>query len=236
MGVGAIIENGQIVTTATQNSLSQEKTSAGESVNKDDFLQLLVAQMQYQDPLEPTENTQWVTQYAQFTQVEELQNMSQSMVLSRASSLVGQTVVMNVTDGSGGTTEVQGNVDFVTYEAGKAYLSIDGELYKMEDLANVVDPAYIKSMENVTAFAEALGKLPAVSALTLQDMKSVAGVVEKYDSLTDKEKALLGDQKTEYEKKLTEYMQRMSGLAADAKAQEEADAEAVAESGAVEEA
>ena len=70
MSAIAHIENGEIVSSATQDSLSKAKAG---TANKDDFLQLLVAQMKYQDPMEPTENTEWVSQYAQFSQVEELQ-------------------------------------------------------------------------------------------------------------------------------------------------------------------
>ena len=50
MSAIAHIENGEIVTSATQDSLSKAKAG---TANKDDFLQLLVAQMKYQDPMEP---------------------------------------------------------------------------------------------------------------------------------------------------------------------------------------
>ena len=159
MSAIAHIENGEIVTSATQDSLSKSKPG---TANKDDFLQLLVAQMKYQDPMEPTENTQWVSQYAQFSQVEELQNMAQNMSLSRASGLVGQTVIMSVENEKGEATEVEGNVDFVSYEGGNAFLSINGELYAMSDLKHVVDSKYLAAMENTKGFVEALGKLPDV--------------------------------------------------------------------------
>ncbi|MBQ8946175.1 MAG: hypothetical protein IJ058_05095 [Lachnospiraceae bacterium] len=233
--VGAVIENGQIVTSATQNSLSSQAAGSADSVNKDDFLQLLVAQMKYQDPLEPTENTEWVSQYAQFTQVEELQNMASSMSLSRASSLVGQTVIMNVEDAKGNTTEIQGNVDFVSYEGGKAYLSIGGELYKMDDLKTVVDTAYIAAMDKAKAFVDALDKLPEIPALSLQDYESVAAVAEQYDNLTDREKEFFGDDSEEIEKTLKSYVDRIGALIADAKAQAEAEAEAAGETTGTEE-
>ncbi|MCR5509715.1 MAG: hypothetical protein K6F54_01975 [Lachnospiraceae bacterium] len=207
MSAIAHIENGEIVSSATQDSLSKAKAG---TANKDDFLQLLVAQMKYQDPMEPTENTQWVSQYAQFSQVEELQNMATSMSLQRASGLVGQTVIMNVEDSKGEATEVEGNVDFVSYEGGNAYLSINGELYAMTDLKHVVDSKYIAAMDNAKGFIEALGKLPDINTLALQDKAQVEDVAAKYYNLSDWEKSLLGSD--EFKNKLENYVSRMIAL------------------------
>ena len=58
------IENGKLVDSSASNtSLSTENKSdaAGGALDKDAFLQLLVAQMQYQDPLEPTDNTEYTS-------------------------------------------------------------------------------------------------------------------------------------------------------------------------------
>lgn len=207
MSVSAVVSNGEIVTTAAQESVS----SSTSSVNKDDFLQLLVAQMQYQDPLEPTENTEWVSQYAQFSQVEELQNMSASMELSRASSLVGQTVIMNVDDSQGNTTQVQGKVDYVSYESGKAYLSINGELYSMDDLSLVVDDDYLNAMKNATAFVDALSSLPALSELTLADKDAVDNASKLYNNLSETELSMLD---SGYKEQLDKYTERMANLVA----------------------
>jgi flagellar basal-body rod modification protein FlgD len=160
--------------------------------------------------MEPTENTEWVSQYAQFSQVEELQNMAQSMSLSRASGLVGQTVIMSVENDKGEATEVEGNVDFVSYEGGNAFLSINGELYAMSDLKHVVDSKYLAAMENTKGFVEALGKLPDVNVLTLGDKSQVEEVASKYYNLSDWEKSLLGSD--EFKARLDTYISRMMAL------------------------
>ena len=54
----------------------QEERKVGSQLGKDDFLLLLVTQMKYQDPLEPTSNTEYVAQLAQFTELEYMQNMT----------------------------------------------------------------------------------------------------------------------------------------------------------------
>ncbi len=88
-------------TSGTQNLVSNEM------LGKEDFLKLLVAQLRYQDPLEPMEDQEFVAQLAQFSSLEQLQNMNDSlsqnvewdMVMSQtinntmATSLIGKEVV-----------------------------------------------------------------------------------------------------------------------------------------------
>ena len=122
MALVATVENGKVVESASQSSLKNTSKTSNNGMDKDAFLQLLVAQMKYQDPLEPTSNTEYIAQYAQFSQVEQLQNMASSTDLARASSLVGKEVYIKTTTSSGETKYVQGKVDYVVYENNKAYL------------------------------------------------------------------------------------------------------------------
>lgn len=46
--------------------------------------------MQYQDPLEPSSNTEWVSQMSSFSQIESLQTVSDSISEQGASNLVGK--------------------------------------------------------------------------------------------------------------------------------------------------
>ncbi|HTT62652.1 MAG TPA: flagellar hook capping FlgD N-terminal domain-containing protein [Bryobacteraceae bacterium] len=54
------------------NAAATTPASAPDNVNEDQFLQLLVAQIQYQDPTNPTDSTTFVTQLAQFSSLEQL--------------------------------------------------------------------------------------------------------------------------------------------------------------------
>ena len=59
--------------SATQANTSQaSSTSSPDNVSENEFLQLLVAQIQYQDPTNPTDSTAFVTQLAQFSSLEQL--------------------------------------------------------------------------------------------------------------------------------------------------------------------
>jgi len=61
-------------------------TTPGGEMGKDQFLNLLVAQLRYQDPLKPAEDTQFITQLAQFSQLEFTQN-STSAISTLASNM-----------------------------------------------------------------------------------------------------------------------------------------------------
>ena len=55
------------------------KTGANNELGKDAFLQILVAQLANQDPLSPTSDTEFIAQMAQFSSLEQMQNMNASM-------------------------------------------------------------------------------------------------------------------------------------------------------------
>ena len=218
MGVVGTVEDGKLVQSNSAASIankSSEVKTGNSSLDKDAFLQLLVAQMKYQDPLEPTSNTEYISQYATFSELEQMQNMSASLELSRASSLVGQTVLMKITDSTGRTTSVQGNVDYVVYENNKAYLSINGELYSMDDLDTVADPTYLEAYKLAADFLNIYNKLPAIAALSLEDREKVEKLDEMYQSMTDYQKNFITD---DYVDGLQEYVSKMNDLIAIGKA------------------
>ena len=89
---------------ATTSTTDSSTGTAGSALGKDAFLQLLVTQLKNQDPLSPTDNTQFVSQMAQFSSLESMQNLNttvdglatsyQSAQALQASSLVGRSVIV----------------------------------------------------------------------------------------------------------------------------------------------
>jgi flagellar basal-body rod modification protein FlgD len=85
----------------SQNSTSSTQTSASQALaNKTMFLQLLVAQLKNQDPLNPADGTQFVTQLAQFSSLEQLVSISGNV----------ETLVTNTTP-TQTTTDTTTNTD-----------------------------------------------------------------------------------------------------------------------------
>ena len=210
MAVGAVIENGKIVESAAEKSVKSTASNKN-GMDKDAFLQLLVAQMKYQDPLEPTSNTEYISQYATFSQVEQMQNMASTMELSRASALVGDYVNVDIQDANGDTKTIEGKVDYVTYENGKAYVSIDGESYLADNVKAVVDQEYQSAFELAVAFAKAINKLPALVNLTASDKEAVETLQKGYNSMSSYQQSFIPD---EYVTKLQKYVERMAQLTA----------------------
>ena len=68
-------------------------------LGQNDFLKLMVAQLQAQNPLEPGNSNEYINEIAQFTQVEQVTNLANANELSSAVQLIGHTVSYN---GAGG--------------------------------------------------------------------------------------------------------------------------------------
>lgn len=217
MALVAPVKDGKIVETASQTSVSNAAKSKSNGMDKEAFLQLLVAQMKYQDPLEPTSNTEYIAQYAQFSQVEQMQNMSSSMDLQRASSLVGKEVYIKTTTSSGDTKLVQGKVDYVSYENNKAYLYINEQKYSIDDLDSVVDADYLNAYNKAYNFTVKLNKLPNVNGIDSSDGETIDELEKEYNEMTDYEKSFLAKDTVT---SLNKYIERLKEIR---KAEEDAD-------------
>lgn len=148
----ADVVDGKVQTGFTPTNASKENNKGTDALGKDAFLSLLVTQLQYQDPLNPASDTEFIGQLAQFSALEEMQNVSEGIgklsgVLSntQAESLVGKNVIM-YTDGE----YKAGYVQYMEIQDGIPYLSIDDVLYSIEDLDSVVSDAYLYAVLNAS--------------------------------------------------------------------------------------
>jgi flagellar basal-body rod modification protein FlgD len=214
---GKVVNNGKSPDASSiSKAVEAAKKEAGGALDKDAFLQLLVTQMQYQDPLEPTDNTEYVSQLATFSTLEEMQNMSSTMDRQSASSLVGQYVFMEETSATGDTKTIEGTVDYVTFSGSKTYLSIDGTLYNYDDLKTVADSEYTLAIKLADTFVAQINKLPSIDALTAEDKESVGKVVEAYSAMNSYQKSFLtDDEQTVYNAYANWYSQQTGTGAGD---------------------
>ena len=92
--------------TASSSSSGTTTSAANTTVSKDEFLQLLVAQIQNQDPLNPADGTQFLTQLAQFQTLEQSMNMGTDLSAIRGDldTLVPTAATTGTTTGTTSTS------------------------------------------------------------------------------------------------------------------------------------
>lgn len=123
--------------TATANTVTTENDSSILSMN--DFFELLVAQLQNQNMLDPIDNTEFIAQMAQFSTLSQMQEMSSVCQMSYAVSLLGKNVMVSSTDENGVTVLSSGIVDNVIYQSNVPYIQIDGVSYLTSDVLSIAD-------------------------------------------------------------------------------------------------
>lgn len=156
MGVSVVSNQKTIEQIINENEsrISDRKTG---DLGKDDFLNLLVTQLRYQDPLNPTDDKEFIGQMAQFSALEQMQNLNTSFTATKAYSLIGKSILANVYDStSKELTEVTGDVSSVTYAGGKYYVVVRGREIPVDDIIEVAEGTY-SSQSNLTQFTGLIG-------------------------------------------------------------------------------
>lgn len=141
--------------TNTSNTSTQSTSQTSSSImGKDDFLKLLVAQLQNQDPTSPMDSSQFVSQMADFTSLEQTQNMANAInqlvqtqsdnSLASESDMIGKTITwtQTATDDSGQSTtsDETGVISSVKVKDGTvSYVTADGQTVDPADVTEVND-------------------------------------------------------------------------------------------------
>jgi flagellar basal-body rod modification protein FlgD len=134
----------------TVNS-SDGTTKLGDGLGKDSFLQLLMTQMRYQDPMSPADSTESIAQLAQFNTLEQMQNLNDSFTkmlkwsqMTEASGLIGKKIEAIVSkgvdkdnDGKVDTANVSGVVSQVNYVNGEPRLIVAGQEIQLSDVTKI---------------------------------------------------------------------------------------------------
>lgn len=104
---------------SAQFTTSPNRTAPDNQFDQDTFLKLLVAQLKYQNPMSPKDGTEFLTQTAQFTQLETLQKIEKLMTANsaasevlEASAMVGRRVTMALPTGQQGVPVVTTKMGF----------------------------------------------------------------------------------------------------------------------------
>lgn len=143
---GTIDTTGKVSNQIMSSTSKTSNTKKSNTLNMKNFLSLLVAEMQNQDPLEPTSNSDYMAQMATFSQVEATSEMNERVLSQTASNLIGKAVIVktdtNSTGYAGGIVNGWQEID------GIVYLGINGNLYDINDVDQVIDKDYYEKWNN----------------------------------------------------------------------------------------
>lgn len=139
--------------TAVSASSANSTTNISKELDKYDFLRILAAELQNQDPTNPMDNKDFIAQLASFSTLEQMQNMSasfdslgetmksymdnqtslsQSVAVSQAATLIGKSVTAEV-DGQ----EFSGRVESMSFENSIPYAMIGGESVPLSSITSI---------------------------------------------------------------------------------------------------
>ena len=121
-------------------SAAKSTSTATNAMNANDFMQILLAQMTHQNPLEPMDNAEMTTQFSQLNSLQQLREINTGMEKIAASnqvmylaSLIGKSVKVNRTDGK----VLEGVVSEVFTEKDNPQLRIGTEKVSLDDVIEV---------------------------------------------------------------------------------------------------
>lgn len=126
----------QVAAIGTTATAGQERTIKNE-LGKDEFLRLLVTQLRYQDPLQPTNDREFIAQLAQFSALEQMQNIYQVSLMGQAVTLIGKTVEAEVSGSSGTQEVIKGTVTAVNFAGSKIKVVVGEREVELSEIKRV---------------------------------------------------------------------------------------------------
>ncbi len=116
-------------------AVNKQQESKASQLDKDDFLKLLVTQLRYQNPLEPMDNNEYIAQLAQFSSLEQMQNLNLQVANLSALSTIGKSASAIVEQ-----SEIEGVITGIAFNESTVNLIIDTGDYEVKvPIANVAE-------------------------------------------------------------------------------------------------
>jgi flagellar basal-body rod modification protein FlgD len=131
--------------------------------------------MRYQDPLDPGDSTEYMSQLAQYSALEATMNVSDAVEKGNALNLVGEYVIMNTTDSAGNSSAISGLVEYATVKDGEVLLSINNNYYPASDLDSVVDYDYYLYLQSQNEDGTTTGTVAAGSEEAAEETAAESG-------------------------------------------------------------
>ena len=128
--------------TGVSTTSSSSLTGSNAADLQSSFLTLLVAQLKNQDFMNPVDDTQYVTQLAQISTMQQMEEMSYNAKSTYVASLVGKYVAAAKFTVSGELKKTEGIVDKISLLDEKFVIYVNGESYNMDEIMEIkTEPA-----------------------------------------------------------------------------------------------
>ncbi|MBM7564614.1 flagellar hook capping FlgD N-terminal domain-containing protein [Paenibacillus sacheonensis] len=129
---------------SASNVQAAAKKPEDTSMGKDDFLRILVTQLQNQDPMQPLQDKDFIAQMAQFSSVEQLVNMSDQLTalrqnLGMASTMIGKNVQWYDYSETGEMIPRNGVVDSIVIKDKVQYARVGNQDIDLKDIVSIGD-------------------------------------------------------------------------------------------------
>lgn len=133
-------------------SVQKQSNVAGATAKKDgsklemqDFLNLMTAQLSNQDAMNPSTDTEFIAQMAQFSSLQAMQTLTELTYAQYGSSMVGKTVIVATTDKRGNLVEDTGEVTNAKFLGGAVTITVNDKEYDMSAIMGVLKKAEPKT-------------------------------------------------------------------------------------------
>ncbi|WP_261306030.1 flagellar hook capping FlgD N-terminal domain-containing protein [Paenibacillus andongensis] len=141
--------SGNVSDLINSGNKAKSKDNDNKTLGKDDFLKILITQLQNQDPTQPLQDKEFIAQMAQFTSVEQLTNMAGEMKLMRqslgfVSGLIGKSITWTEIDSSGASVEKSGVVDSISFKDGNQFANVKGVEISLDKLKKIENASETK--------------------------------------------------------------------------------------------
>lgn len=129
--------------TSGSGTSGKTVSSTSGSLDMTDFLKLLAAQFQNQDVMNPTDNTEYISELAQFSSIQAMNNLTTYANRQYASSLIGKTVLVSAVDSSGKRSVETGKVSCVDFSSsdGTCAILVNNHAYDLSSVVQVQSDA-----------------------------------------------------------------------------------------------
>lgn len=108
----------------------------------DDFLNLMISQLQNQDFTNPVNDSEYMTQIAQMSMISQMEDIAKYTQNSYASSLLGKVVSVSDTSSNGAVKTDTGYVDKISFSGDELTFYVNNAQYNMSNIVHVMDPTY----------------------------------------------------------------------------------------------